>query len=100
MAKFYVGQRVRIVETCPIWRQEYKVLLGVETVITAGPITAHGKTGYRTAASDQFLNRGLIGVEQEYLAPLTDPSADRFIESINKLGREPINDAPKVTVTK
>jgi len=100
MAKFKVGDRVRISKLTPVCRAEYRELLGVETVITFGPITEHGITGYRTAASDKFRNRGLIGVEEIYLAPLTDPKADAFIERIKKLGKEPINDAPKVTVTK
>ncbi len=32
--------------------------------------------------------------------PLVTPSAERFIESIKRLGREPVNEAPKVEVTK
>lgn len=32
------------------------------------------------------------------LAPLTDPGAESFIARIKKLGSEPVNDAPKVTV--
>lgn len=34
----------------------------------------------------------------ETLAPLTDPSADAFMERLKKLGREPVNSPEKVTV--
>ena len=30
--------------------------------------------------------------------PLTDPSADAFMERLKKLGREPVNSPDKVTV--
>lgn len=41
-----------------------------------------------------------IGYEPQDLAPILPPdeAADEFIARLNKLGSEPINDAPKVTV--
>lgn len=100
MAKFHVGQRVRVivhalsasgadaylhegvVTSCDGSRWPYLVRLPVETLPVGG-----------VPANEWFFRA-------DELAPLTDPSADRFIESIKKLGREPINEAPKVTVTK
>ena len=98
MAQFFRGQRVRSLsgEGLLPWVDE-----GVITEI----IPSHykdGGTGYRVLCDRHPCPRNINGWVHPVraIAPLTDPSADRFIESIKRLGREPINDAPKVTVTK
>jgi len=93
MAKFHVGQRVRIIGFNPM----SDPIVGVETVITSGPdFDSLGRIGYRTAASDA--EGDISGILADQLAPLTDPGAEKFLESIKRLGREPINDAPAIPV--
>lgn len=93
MAAFKAGQRVRIIGgpfvgsegTClGIWRDG----AGVERPNVAYPWNVrvdNGRVGPYLASE---------------LAPLLPPddAADQFIARIKKLGSEPVNDAPKVTV--
>ena len=102
MAQFHEGQRVRIVgcggtEQWAIGKEATFLHYGPER----GRFFANGEDC--CIAIDGVppppLHNGWAAKSLS-LAPLTDPSADRFIERIKKLGKEPINDAPKVTVTK
>lgn len=102
MAQFFRGQRVRIVGDYGVqpWAAGKEAIF-----LHYGPVagTRFGGnedccieiTGVQSSAVG-----GCWAARSSALAPLTDPSAERFIESIKKLGREPINDAPKVEVTK
>lgn len=98
MATFKVGQRVKLVDG-PDMKQ--KLWVGCEVTVLDLPgwsITypQHYRiTRPATEISREFLSFGALG---SHLSPLTDPGADRFIESIKKLGREPINEAPKERV--
>lgn len=94
MATFRVGQRVRIVD-CYTFHELYvgkeAVVMGHEQIQTfAGPVDIWidvAGIGRRAFASFQ-------------LAPLTDPGAYAFIERIKRLGKEPVNDAPKEKAAK
>ena len=100
MAQFHVGQRVRVIV-------HQKAGTGADPFGHEGVIVSGGniiweylvRLPIETLPSGGFpVNEWLFQAHE--LVPLTDPAADRFIESIKKLGREPINDAPKVTVDK
>ena len=91
MAAFKVGQRVRIIggpfvgseaTVLGIWRNK----AGEECPFVSYPWSVRLDTGYEGP---------YMACE---LAPLTDPGAESFLSRIKKLGSEPVNDAPKVTV--
>jgi hypothetical protein len=88
MATFKVGQRCKYVSGL----LSPKLPIGAE-----GTVAGFNSFGY-TVNFDLYEDGW--EVYSTSIAPLTDPGADAFIERIKRLGREPINDAPKVTVTK
>lgn len=113
MAKFHVGQRVRIIlrgnplegREATIWEivngrwADYATRMGIPPDATGYRCDVDGlgrkwPNGFGERAGHY------IGYRAENLAPLTDPQADAFLELIKKLGKEPVNDAPKVGVTK
>src|SRR5690348_13368307 len=88
MATFKVGQRVRIVHDTT------NRFIGMTAIIThARPFGAYEWAilvdGYRSNCEINRAVGGAIGADSDDLAPLTDPRADAFIESIKKLAREP-----------
>ncbi len=83
MANFKVGQRVRISPDMKYCIPKCRPLVGAETVITSERFEEFGEVGYRTAATDTIPN--CIGVQEQYLIPLSDPKADEFIERIRKM---------------
>ena len=90
MATFKVGQRVRIVRQSP------------DTVIVWGTVLGREATVTKIGGQfDCFIVPDGDGHEWEAsfasIAPLVDPAADAFLARMKKLGKEPINDAPKVT---
>lgn len=87
---------VRLVAYCE--RSLREVPLGAEGVI----VGSFGCDDWRVRWSgyDHYSPTGLWRSYGWQIRPLTDPKADAFIERIKKLGKEPINDAPKVGVTK
>ena len=101
MANFKVGDRVRVVGQFPGTKPR---LIGLEGVIVNHDpndiLDRHWDVRLPVSEKVGTLPPDVWCFASHHLAPLTDPSADRFIESIKRLGREPINDAPKVTVTK
>ena len=98
MATFKVGQRVRIVGVAVAYE-----VLGREAVVIGAPetrshhITHERYTGYPLSIAG-IGERDVNGIRYVFrpanLAPLTDPSADQFIERIKKLVREPITMHP------
>lgn len=100
MANFHVGQRVKKVS-----HRHKADFIGREHITeTTNPL---GTEGTVSALSGPFGEIGVIwdGGDSVWclgymLAPILDPNANAFLERIKKLGKEPINDAPKVTVTK
>ena len=96
MATFRVGQRVRVRADLRTTKTKDMAALGMETVITGARYTdwLTNRGAYPTALSDSW---GEQGIYESALTPLTDPAADAFMERMKKLGKEPINDAPKVT---
>lgn len=104
MSDLRIGQRCRLVNMKdapnPAWR-------GCE----GDEVTILGLPGCEPLAPDQYEisppqrhpfpdpNAHYFTI-RERLRPLTDPGADAFLERIKKLGREPINLAEKVKVTK
>lgn len=94
MAQFHVGQRVR---SLPVLGRHEWTDEGTVTEIIPSVSFYGGATGYRVLCDHHPAPNPLGWLHRAgWLAPLTDPSAERFIESIKKLGREPINEVPKV----
>lgn len=89
MANFKVGQRVRKVRMNPPRLQV--IPLGTEGVIVAER-DADGEYGVRWNCD--MAGFGFLYASSWMLAPLTDPKADAFIESLKKLAREPQPAAP------
>ncbi|MCK9361906.1 hypothetical protein M0Q28_06850 [Patescibacteria group bacterium] len=98
MATFKVGDRARIVDAadldCPQW-------VGCEVTILRCPgwHPLYPNDYEITRPSTEVLYAATYGAPGHHLAPLTNPGADAFVERMKRLGREPINDAPKVPVT-
>ena len=91
MATFKVGQRVKYVSGI------LRVPVGTEGTVR-GPCWMFAGD-YRVLfdgypSSHQSATWGGNGI---FYCPLTDPAADAFLARMKKLGKEPINDAPKVT---
>ena len=92
MANFKVGQRVRIIKSVG-GRHD-----GVEaTILTPLRMERSRACGFHAAHRIAIDGVGSFnpvtglpwGEPPEWLAPLTDPKADAFIESLKKLAREP-----------
>ena len=62
----------------------------------------HETMGRYTGIGITMLHSGTVFScpDESWIAPLTDPKADAFIERIKKLGQEPVNTVEKVTVPK
>lgn len=91
MAKFRVGQRVRVVwiEPNATWHMQH--VLGKEATVIGRfhdlwAIDVDGVGTQTPFGPARFFDR--------QLAPLTDPKADEFIENIRKL--KPLHEEPKV----
>ena len=99
MAVFKVGQRVRVIASdLPRW----SYLIGREGVIEVANVIPWEwivRIDAPHLEPDPTM-RGCFGFHSHELAPLTDPGAESFIAKLKKLGSEPVNDAPKVRVTK
>lgn len=97
MATFKVGQRVRVV--API-----SDVCGAEGVIVrAWPTPAAGRYDDRRAGASWNVHIhgnpcGQLRFFDDELAPLTDPKADQFIESLKKLANEPLVLTPEETL--
>lgn len=94
MATFRVGQRVRIIGACA-----YPEWIGCEVTILGlpGSEPAFPDAYSFTRPSGDFDPPGRsYSALPHRLAPLTDPKADAFIESIKRLGREPQPETPNV----
>jgi hypothetical protein len=99
MATFKVGQRVRILRgTYPgkeaaIWK--------MEPIYAWGPSVSYnlpGEIGHFLdvdGVGRHHRDGSPIALTASGIAPLTDPKADEFIESLEKLGREPNVIAPE-----
>ena len=93
MATYKVGQRVRIVKSVAF----HPMAVGHEAVVTG--IRGDMADAYCVDIINYPPNDPFGYWAHGYqLAPLTDPGADAFLSRLNKLGSEPIHDAPKVTV--
>lgn len=102
MATFRVGQRVRITQESPDSNAPARCC-GKTAVIVSIPSELIQGRDCDILIDDfprSWVESGAYQAGFWQLSPLTDPKADAFIESIKKLGREPVNDVPKVTVTK
>lgn len=96
MATFKVGQRVRIV------RSRWAFRVGAQATIIAlhrSTWRTDGRTGDAWDLDVDGVGRiGVHGHQIAYfsdeLAPLTDPKADAFLDSIRKL--KPLHEEPKV----
>ena len=97
MAAFRVGQRVRIIGQFENCARDGLPYLGREGAITG----TKRQPNFYGAVMDYEVNVDGVGAclfMASQLSPLTDPGAESFIARIKKLGSEPVNDAPKVTV--
>jgi len=92
MATFKVGDKVRIKKTAN-FEPAARCFLGAEAVIVGDGLLYEWKLNL-------FVGGEPLGANSSALEPLTDPGAERFIERIKRLGKEPVNDAPKVEVLK
>ncbi len=95
MATFKVNDKVRIVGATKFHQH-----IGKEGVIThelwIDPNSAQSAKG-RLVYGVEIIGHphpifGDWSALPEHLAPLTDPKADEFIESLKKLGREPLTE--------
>lgn len=104
MTTFKVGQRVRIVRVGPTCRPVVRALVGREGTIVAIPSNSY----FAVAECDVEIDGApatSLGFDDkpfasrfDNLAPLTDPKADAFIESVKKWKPEPVVPLPaKVT---
>lgn len=92
MATFRVGQRVRIVNAD---NPHMQWAVGIETTITGLPGTSFlYPNDYQLALKTPDGLR--VSAPPKDLAPLTDPDAERFVESLKCLAREPITTKDKV----
>lgn len=95
MAQFRVGQRVRIISGP--WNGHEGTIVGIW-----GPRSGMGRECPDAPYPwDVAVDCGTTGpYRADELRPLLPPDekADEFIARIKRLGSEPINDAPKVTV--
>lgn len=100
MATFKVGQRVRVIRSNFGYEGKEATVIGDGRAfydLTNGehrygwPIEIDG-VGTHCQLGRRF--HGVIG----WIVPLTDPGVDAFLARIKKLGSEPVNEAPKVTV--
>ena len=82
MATFKVGQRVRVV--CETGPDDCSHLIGRETTILR--IDTSDPDG---CIYDVIFDGQIIGFRAAELAPLTDPDAEKFIERIKRMEREP-----------
>lgn len=94
MSQFRVGQRVRIV-----WQHEHSAqrlgsVVGLEATITLIGGCDNPRDECRLSVDGDCRT---WTAPFSALAPLTDPSADAFMERLKKLGREPVNSPEKVT---
>lgn len=100
MANFKVGQRVRVIEPRSIHYGKEGSVMGFST----GPFFSNINGGafmhgpfYRVRIDgygELTRNGRRLCFPPHSLAPLTDPKADAFIESLKKLAREPQPVAP------
>lgn len=90
MATFKVGQRVRSLPGTKLDWIDTGTVHYVDPTDSVHPYQV--RTDHAHCANDDLLwwHRACE------LAPLTDPKADAFIESLKRLEREPLNVAPKV----
>ena len=95
MATFRVGQRVRVRKDVAA-RQECEWALGMETSI----IGRASLRGWDWMLGLVMPDGRHIEADSSALEPLDDPAVDAFIERIKKLGKEPINEVPKVEIAK
>ena len=95
MAVFKVGQRVKLIAHPDDTGWDRKLYSGRETTITSRRLVCDGRGYYKTARSDRV--GGIAGVWEDHIAPLTDPKADAFVESLKKLAREPQNIPERVS---
>jgi hypothetical protein len=98
MATFKVGQRVKVVSCIPgneIWIGWETTIAGLPGSVASFPLWYELSSGPVPKDADQKYI-----ASANSLAPLINPGADAFIERIKRICREPINDAPKVTVSK
>jgi hypothetical protein len=93
MATFKVGQRVRVVAALSKIRGEQ----GVITHISHGPLLTWGdvwEEGLRHYVTIDGRGPLVDGRPRAYfsheIAPLTDPKADAFLESIRQLAKTPL----------
>lgn len=97
MSDLRIGQRCRLVNVHPVWRE----CEGDEVTILGLPGCNHNHPrGYEITRPAHFPSsehRDGFYASRENLRPLTDPGADAFMERIRKLGREPIIEVEKVT---
>ena len=103
MSQFKVGQRVRVIgyRFDPNTMGREATIIGpLEFVENPGP-DIRSYWGH-CVDIDGYGSRSIHGRRLcspvEWLAPLTDPHADAFMERLKKLGREPVNSPEKVTV--
>jgi hypothetical protein len=99
MATFKVGQRVRLLFHSRNVDKGSPPIGSVGTIVGALNMIFDGSMRHEVAW-DSFPTRLRIFSIPEQLAPLTDPGADAFLAHIKRLGSEPVNDAPKVEVTR
>ena len=103
MATFKVGQRVRKVEMQRPEDNGGLRYLGspLAPIGTEGTVVAlRNEACAVDVAWDGYPSRGLASawrVMLYQLAPLTDPKADAFVESLKKLAREPQNIPERVS---
>lgn len=88
MAQFRIGQRVKVIAASP---SQYAHMNGLEGVICA-PLFGGWEYGvdFGRLVMGAWAPAQVFGFDGNELAPLTDPSAERFLESLKKLGREPM----------
>lgn len=89
MAKFYVGQRVRVVRC-----ESHPQIAGCEaTIVRRGDCSplhwALDVAGIGRYGPSITFGRCHLSAYDHELAPLTDPKADEFVERIKKIAREP-----------
>lgn len=103
MAQFHVGQRVRILYPNPeVYGREATVsaICHNEEWFDDDDMPHVAPLLYEVAMDDGSIpeDGDVYAYEHHELSPLTDPGAERFIESIKRLVREPNNIVPKERV--
>lgn len=90
MAKFKVGQRVRVVDVLSNWPEDHARLVGREGVIVRVGVDwewiVHlpGVPHIRRRGGPRLESEN-YGFDSGHLAPLEDPKVEQFIESIKRL---------------